>query len=78
MMSHHVVDTSPATSSNGRYPHDNEKEINNITLTESDGTVQSGTRLHRDLKARQVAMIAIGGAIGTGIIPLPSAFHDCA
>lgn len=26
------------------------------------------TRLHRDLKARQVTMIAIGGAIGTGLI----------
>lgn len=26
------------------------------------------TRLHRDLKARQVSMIAIGGAIGTGLI----------
>lgn len=28
----------------------------------------SETRLHRGLKARQVTMIAIGGAIGTGLI----------
>lgn len=26
------------------------------------------TQLHRDLKARHITMIAIGGAIGTGLI----------
>ncbi|KIW68285.1 hypothetical protein PV04_04242 [Phialophora macrospora] len=30
--------------------------------------VQEGTRLHRGLKARHITMIAIGGAIGTGLI----------
>jgi yeast amino acid transporter len=29
---------------------------------------EEGTRLHRGLKARQITMIAIGGAIGTGLI----------
>ncbi|KAL2423846.1 Dicarboxylic amino acid permease [Exophiala dermatitidis] len=29
---------------------------------------QDGTRLHRGLKARHITMIAIGGAIGTGLI----------
>lgn len=28
----------------------------------------ASTRLHRDLKARHITMIAIGGAIGTGLI----------
>lgn len=28
----------------------------------------SHTQLHRDLKARHITMIAIGGAIGTGLI----------
>ncbi|ETI24324.1 hypothetical protein G647_03693 [Cladophialophora carrionii CBS 160.54] len=30
--------------------------------------VQEGSRLHRGLKARHITMIAIGGAIGTGLI----------
>ena len=29
---------------------------------------EEGTRLHRGLKARQITMIAIGGALGTGLI----------
>jgi yeast amino acid transporter len=29
---------------------------------------KDGTRLHRGLKARHITMIAIGGAIGTGLI----------
>jgi amino acid transporter len=41
---------------------------------ESDGEINSGngppspTKLHRGLKARHITMIAIGGAIGTGLI----------
>lgn len=34
----------------------------------ADGMNDPTTRLHRGLKARQVTMIAIGGAIGTGLI----------
>ena len=33
-----------------------------------DNMTDPATRLHRGLKARQVTMIAIGGAIGTGLI----------
>lgn len=33
-----------------------------------DETDEAGTQLHRGLKARQITMIAIGGAIGTGLI----------
>ena len=29
---------------------------------------KDGTRLHQGLKSRQITMIAIGGAIGTGLI----------
>ena len=73
-MSHHITDTSPASSSNGHYGIDNHNEkdaghVKNLALTETDGTVEGrgSTHLHRDLKSRQVAMIAIGGAIGTGM-----------
>ena len=27
-----------------------------------------GSRLHRDLKTRQICMIALGGALGTGLL----------
>jgi amino acid transporter len=33
-----------------------------------DGVVDTSHHLHRGLKARQITMIAIGGAIGTGLI----------
>ena len=33
-----------------------------------DNGASKSTELHRGLKARQVSMIAIGGAIGTGLI----------
>jgi yeast amino acid transporter len=41
-----------------------EKEDQEVEWTPQD----SSTKLHRGLKARQVSMIAIGGAIGTGLI----------
>ncbi|KAI9038013.1 dicarboxylic amino acid permease agtA [Aspergillus affinis] len=42
---------------------------NELSATE-EGTMTNGhhTNLHRDLKARHITMIAIGGAIGTGLI----------
>jgi len=73
-MSHLIVDNSPTASSDGKYHHDNEKAFNDSVLILSngglgvEGPVDRGTSLHRDLKSRQVAMIAIGGAIGTGLI----------
>jgi yeast amino acid transporter len=39
-----------------------------MTLTSSGGRVGPQMDLHRGLKARQISMIAIGGAIGTGLI----------
>lgn len=42
---------------------------NGDTPYSDDGVVaQSGESLHRGLSSRQVTMIAIGGAIGTGLI----------
>jgi amino acid transporter len=37
-------------------------------LDQVDETADEHKALHRDLSARQVSMIAIGGAIGTGLI----------
>ena len=37
------------------------------TLTQSVRIVENMKRSKRDLKARQVSMIAIGGTIGTGL-----------
>lgn len=34
----------------------------------SNGAGQPATKLHRGLKSRHITMIAIGGAIGTGLI----------
>jgi amino acid transporter len=33
-----------------------------------EGEQEEPVQLHRDLKARHISMIAIGGAIGTGLI----------
>ncbi len=62
----------------GQYPYDNSEEekaypthqyrgnpnVADTTYIEED----VHHHLHRGLKSRQVAMIAIGGAIGTGLI----------
>lgn len=44
--------------------HDQVHIGNVADLDDDDG----GHHLHRGLKARQITMIAIGGAIGTGLI----------
>lgn len=36
--------------------------------SENNGEGQPATKLHRGLKSRHITMIAIGGAIGTGLI----------
>jgi amino acid transporter len=49
-----------------QHPYDNyggDAEIARVS-----DPADSGQSLHRDLTARQVSMIAIGGAIGTGLI----------
>ena len=47
-----------------------EKDISTVEAQEREQKHEHGnsTDLHRGLKARQVSMIAIGGAIGTGLI----------
>ena len=61
-------------SSDGTSPH-HDKEANYTTAVDvpavgSDGVVEYGdhNHLHRGLKSRHITMIAIGGAIGTGLI----------
>lgn len=62
-------DSSPDMEEKGEYDTRHEQ----VERTQPDQHVhgieyQEGTRLHRGLKARQITMIAIGGAIGTGLI----------
>ena len=54
-------------------PLDHEKQIDydaagNVPAGNAQLMLDPHTRLHRGLRARQVTMIAIGGAIGTGLI----------
>ncbi|KAF2647946.1 histidine permease [Lophiostoma macrostomum CBS 122681] len=63
-----------SNSSDGTSPH-HDKEANYTTATDvpavgSDGAVEyeDHGHLHRGLKSRHITMIAIGGAIGTGLI----------
>jgi amino acid transporter len=37
-------------------------------MGEKEEITEEHVELHRDLKARHISMIAIGGAIGTGLI----------
>ena len=64
-----------SSSSDGASPHgDHEKGKNAYTADAepigSDGVTQhlDHQHLHRGLKSRHITMIAIGGAIGTGLI----------
>jgi amino acid transporter len=40
----------------------------NGPMGEKEEVTEEHVELHRDLKARHISMIAIGGAIGTGLI----------
>lgn len=67
-------------SSDGASPHSSDPEYGNKeryttgtadeVVVGSDGIVhhREGGHLHRGLKSRHITMIAIGGAIGTGLI----------
>lgn len=55
---HHSPYADNSSNEEKGYPHD-------ATVVEDN---DPGHSLHRGLKSRQVAMIAIGGAIGTGLI----------
>jgi amino acid transporter len=45
------------------------KEQDNVNIASGQELEEeTGHHLHRGLKARQITMIAIGGAIGTGLI----------
>jgi amino acid transporter len=58
-----------APSSEGSYPNENNVEKGGVHEVHIPGMETSPeTSLHRGLKARHVSMIAIGGAIGTGLI----------
>lgn len=48
------------------FPHDEKHGV--IATSVGVTTVDESTALHKGLKARHISMIAIGGAIGTGLI----------
>ena len=68
------VDSSVDALDSPHSSRDHEKvdDYEKAALTEHDhefgGEADPATGLHRGLRARQVTMIAIGGAIGTGLI----------
>jgi amino acid transporter len=62
--------TAYAAEEKGDYGHDT-KDYNQATgdhVAAIETAADSETKLHRGLKARHITMIAIGGAIGTGLI----------
>jgi len=46
----------------------NEQGVEQGVVDDRIGSTSEHTSLHRGLKARHITMIAIGGAIGTGLI----------
>lgn len=65
---------TPSSSSGEKEKYDVEKDLGGIGTTGSGELTGEGNQidaehsLHRGLKARHITMIAIGGAIGTGLI----------
>jgi amino acid transporter len=49
-------------------PSEKEGEVESTPESKSDGVTVEEETLHRGLKARQISMIALGGAVGTGLI----------
>jgi amino acid transporter len=46
----------------------NEKVVFSASTDAQIYNEDAGSRLHRDLKTRQICMIALGGALGTGLL----------
>jgi amino acid transporter len=59
-------DDSSGSSPERKSIHDYQQDVNIADAAVFDE--DSHHHLHRGLKARQITMIAIGGAIGTGLI----------
>jgi yeast amino acid transporter len=54
-----------------QYPGDDADDTSEKPALHADAYVYDEdprSRLHRDLKTRQIAMIALGGALGTGLL----------
>lgn len=61
-----MADSSQHDSYDGTKEKGEQPDVN-VAFTENVEE-DSGHHLHRGLKSRQITMIAIGGAIGTGLI----------
>lgn len=64
MAAHISRDYSPSSAEKASYPIEHEREGIHDAGEDNDPS----HHLHRGLKSRQITMIAIGGAIGTGLI----------
>ncbi|TEY71385.1 hypothetical protein BOTCAL_0094g00290 [Botryotinia calthae] len=64
MAAHISRDYSPSSAEKASYPIEHEREGIHGVSEDNDPS----HHLHRGLKSRQITMIAIGGAIGTGLI----------
>lgn len=62
----------PTVQSSPTIPHQDQKKLatgsNNVSEFDPGFSVDSSTHLHRGLRARQVTMIALGGALGSGLL----------
>lgn len=64
-----AVDQEPyIEEGKGNYLANSHESKRSSDIGESNGEGQPATKLHRGLKSRHITMIAIGGAIGTGLV----------
>lgn len=61
-------ENSSNSSAKGAYPHDKKQDVYDDLNFAGEDSSDGGNHLHRGLHSRQITMIAIGGAIGTGLI----------
>lgn len=61
-------DSSPDRKNNYSEPKPYQQNVDVAAEYHENSQDDSHHHLHRGLKARQITMIAIGGAIGTGLI----------
>jgi amino acid transporter len=61
-------DSSPERKITNTYNQEPKQYHENVDSAAEYHEDNTGHSLHRGLKARQITMIAIGGAIGTGLI----------
>jgi amino acid transporter len=69
-INHLDENSSNGSREKGSYPNDGKYNPDHTVNISGAGDIEDdeSNNLHRGLKSRQITMIAIGGAIGTGLI----------